>query len=371
MQSIDSRPKRLLWIVNHKTLLPAEVPLLVDLGWEVYIPKIIPSDDDYRSGVVNYDYDSSLTLTGPELNLLNNHNFYGEVLNARPWSATTQRLINRNFDVIITTISGFISPLRNALHHFEGATIARVFGLEDPRSYADFIKNIGYSELIPLAEMAGERFIFGQGYSNLREIEPPSLGGNYRTITVPLPSSIYKHEGSWMGGGADAIFLCPAIRNEGGYYKDIYDRIKLNFGSLPHKIFGRQVQAISDTSVLPYLTDDELINLYRTAPVFVYPSTEKRHIHYSPIEAMVVGTPVLYMKGSLSDMLGGFSDTPGACVDYSQMLALAQRLIAGDGGLALQIQNSQRTIIEAFSQDLARSQWDATLSSIKLRETRT
>jgi hypothetical protein len=45
MNSASSRKRRLLWIVNHKTLLPAEVPILPQ-----------------RRAVVTDAYDSSLTL---------------------------------------------------------------------------------------------------------------------------------------------------------------------------------------------------------------------------------------------------------------------------------------------------------------------
>ncbi len=44
-----------LWIVNHQTLMAAEVPILRSLGWEVFVPKLTPHDrparcDDRRRG---------------------------------------------------------------------------------------------------------------------------------------------------------------------------------------------------------------------------------------------------------------------------------------------------------------------------------
>ena len=54
--------RRLLWIVNHQTLMAAEVPILRSLGWEVFIPKLVPDDVSYRSAGVSSEWDASLTL---------------------------------------------------------------------------------------------------------------------------------------------------------------------------------------------------------------------------------------------------------------------------------------------------------------------
>ena len=56
--------RRLLWIVNHQTLMAAEVPILRSLGWEVFIPKLVRDDVSYRSAGVSSAWDASLTLPG-------------------------------------------------------------------------------------------------------------------------------------------------------------------------------------------------------------------------------------------------------------------------------------------------------------------
>jgi glycosyltransferase involved in cell wall biosynthesis len=177
---------------------------------------------------------------------------------------------------------------------------------------------------------------------------------------VPLPADFFTHRDQWRGGAPHAVFLCPAIA-PGTFYGRIYDGIKRDFGDLPHVIFGRQTHEVPDPAVLPYLTDDELTELYRTAPVFCYPHTEPRHIHYSPLEAVVVGTPTLYLRGALMDMLLGGADLPAACADTAEMAAKARRLIAGDRALAEAIRATQGRVLDAFDTDLARRQWAAAL----------
>jgi glycosyltransferase involved in cell wall biosynthesis len=157
------------------------------------------------------------------------------------------------------------------------------------------------------------------------------------------------------------VFLCPAIR-PASYYGDIYDGIKRDFGDLPHVIFGRQVVPLDDPSILHYLTDAELVDLYASAPVFVYPHTEPRHMHYSPLEAMVVGTPTLYLRGALIDTLTRGANLPGACSDVEEMRAKTQRLLHGDRILAEAIRAAQGDILDAFSKGIAQRQWSAVLA---------
>jgi hypothetical protein len=347
--------RRLLWIVNHQTLMGAEVPILQSLGREVFIPKLVPDDPQYRSSAVSYQYDAGLDLPPTALTVLNRHRFY-----ERPWSTTVESIINEHFDVLVTTLSFYTMPLSEAARKFKGTVVARVFGREHPARYSD-LPAVTRRPLL-LSELAGigDRFVFAQGYDNLAEIEEEPLRSRGHTVTVPLPRGIYEHAAIWRGDGAEAILLCPAI-NDGAYYAAVYRSIKQAFGDLPHRIFGRQFGEITDPAVLPYLTDAELIALYARAPVFIYPSTEPRHIHYSPLEAMVVGTPVLYRRGTLLDQIAG-TGSPGACEGDAELRAAATRLIAGDRELADQIRRSQARILANFSVDLARKQWESLLS---------
>jgi hypothetical protein len=259
----------------------------------------------------------------------------------------------------VSTISSYLTPIGEAARKFEGTLVARVFGLEQPRRYNDFFAS-GPVSKIPgtIAEM-GDRFVFGQGFRNLADVEDPVFRDRAHTITVPLPGTIYDHSDTWKGDGHSAVFLCPAIQRH-GYYRVIYEGIKREFGDLPHVIFGRQSEPITDPAILPYLTDADLIALYARTPVFVYPSAEPRHVHYSPVEAMVVGTPVLYRAKALLDFLAGEAQ-PGACVDTAEMRAKAKALLAGDRALAEEIRDSQHALVKVFSVELAARQWSELL----------
>jgi hypothetical protein len=348
--------RRLLWIVNHKTLMPAEVPILRSLGWEVFVPKVIPDHDPgFRSAAVTWEYDAALDLPRATLAVLNRHNFY-----ERDWAPTVEDIINTRFDAVVTHFSYYVTALSEAARKFHGTVVARAFGREHPRRYTEFAEMAVRPGVMAELMALGDRFVFGQGYANLAEIEDAPLPQRARTITVPLPDWLYRHRGTWQGGGAKAIFLCPSIA-PGNYYSGVYEGIKRDFGDLPHAIFGRQAMPVDDPAILPYLTDDELLALFRSAPVFVYPSDEPRHIHYSPLEAIIVGTPVLYRRGALTDAIAG-APLPGACADTAEMHEKARRLLGGDRDLAEAIRASQGRILDAFAPDLAREQWAAALA---------
>jgi hypothetical protein len=352
------KQRRLAWIVNHRTLMPAEVPILRSLGWEVFIPKVLPGHDvSFRSAAVTYEYDSSLTISPRALDVLNRHAFY-----TREWSPTVAQIMNESFGAVVTSVSGYLAPLSESARCFSGTVVARAFGREVGFRYSDLFVAMNRPDLVKDLAALGDRFVFGQGYDNVAEIEEEPMPSRAHTITVPLPGWVFQREGTWTGAGSHVLLLCPSV-TDGGYYQAVYQRDKRDFGHLPHLIFGRQLGPVADPAVLPYLTDEELLALYAAAPVFLYPSVEPRHIHYSPLEAMVVGAPVLYREGSLTDLLAGKAEQPGRCEGVAEMQAKAQRLLNGDRTLADHIRAVQSRILDSFSADLAADQWRRVLNA--------
>lgn len=348
------RQKQALWIVNHKTLLPAEVPILQSLGYGIFIPKIIPQVPDYRSAVVDHSFDATLNLKPYELKLLNEHPMY-----SRAWAPSVTEVLNEHFSVLITSVSAFTTPLFEAIRKFEGLIVARVFGREHPRRYTEFFDLPSGRGMMQMLEQVGSRFVFGQGFDNLCEVEAAPLRDRAHTLAVAVPPWVWERAGTWVGDQAVALFLCPNIKDS-GHYAAIYHSIKANFGDLPHRIFGRQNIPPDDDLVLPYMTDAELLFLYGRARVFVYPSDQPRHLHYSPIEAMIVGTPVLFLRGGMLHFLGG-DDQPGLCNDLAGMKSKARSLLQGNTDLAEAIRDRQRAIVDTFAPELARRQWEEIL----------
>jgi hypothetical protein len=352
---VDDRRPRLIWIVNHKTLLSAEVPILRSLGYSIFVPKVVPDNIAHRSAAVEYSYDADLKIPDGALEILNLHNFY-----EREWSPSLTLILNRYFDILVGAVSAFIAPISEAVRKFDGGVVARAFGRENPERFTSFFERLGDAALLDGVKAMGNRFIFGQGFDNLAEIEDSRLSDRARTITVAVPETVWERRDSWTGEEQKVLLLCPNIRDS-NYYGAIYAELKNTFGMLPHSIFGRQNIPPDDPAVLPYMTDSELLESYRRARVFAYPSREPRHVHYSPIEAMIVGTPVLYRNGGLLDHLAG-RRLPGCCESNEEMREKARRLLSTDIKLQGDIRESQERITEKFSTDLVRREWAQTLA---------
>ena len=356
--------KRILWIVNHRTLMPAEVPILRSLDFEVLIPKLIPRAAHYRSGAVDYSYDKGLSIDRLALDVLNNHAFY-----ERRWSPTVEEIIDEHFDVIVTSVSVYNTPLAEAISKFRGTIAARVFGRDKPFTYSDYLAEPGWAGIMENIVAADERFVFCQAFDNLVTAEDPRLKVRAHTVIASLPDWMWAHRGRWTGEHSHALFLCPDIMTT-HYYGDIYREFKAELGSIPHRIFGKQSVMVNDPTVLPSLSDTALFDQYAGARLFLYPSREPRHLHYSPVEAMIVGAPVLFHAGGLLHHLGGDRQA-GLCGDFKEMRGKADRLIQGDHALADEIRHDQEHIVQTFASDLARAQWGDLLARVPSHRSRT
>jgi hypothetical protein len=356
--------KRCLWIVNHKTLLPIEVTLLASFGFETYVPKIVPQDPGYRSAVVDYSADNSLTLDRYLVEYLNRHRFYEQT-----WSPFLTDLLNENFSLLISSFSGYTTPLFEAIRKFKGTIIARVFGREHPARYSDFFPLVSDGDQLLNCIRTGQAdFWFGQAFDNLAEVEDIGIRNRALDLPVGLPANFFPHDNTWKGTDASALFLCPNIMDS-PYYAKIYEMINRDFGKLPLKIFGRQNVAPNDPRVLSYMSDEDLIRLYQQARVMVYPSEEPRHLHYTPLEAIIIGAPVLYRKGGLMERLAG-RELPGQCKDNREMFEKASRLLDGDDILSDAIRGSQTRILSKLSDNAVLEKWTEAMQNLNLAKPR-
>jgi hypothetical protein len=284
------------------------------------------------------------------------HPFY-----ERRWSPTVTDIVNSFFDVVVTAF--YPECFSSAALGFRGLVVARAFGREGGKTYADLIASWGVPELEPRLVEMGKRYVFGQAYSELAEVEPPPHRTRAVTLPLPLPGWVAGREGSWHGGDRRLLFNCP-IMNDASYYASyhqaIYAGIKENFGDLRHAIFGRHQGAVDDPAVIRCPSDAEVLDLFAGAAAFVYTSPEARHLHYAPIEAAIVGAPVLYRRGALLDRLVGEA-LPGACADLDEMRCKARALLDGDAVLGELIRGSQAALLSSFGRAAACAAWSGLL----------
>ena len=77
-----------------------------------------------------------------------------------------------------------------------------------------------------------------------------------------------------------------------------------------------------------------------------YHSTEPRHLHYHPIEALIIGLPVLFHKESLLNSF--LMNSPGKCNDINEVHAKIDRILNNDVAFINKIKKEQQKHIYKF-----------------------
>lgn len=278
-----------MWMLNHATLRGAEVEFLRDSGLEVFTPKVIPATG-FRSGDVTYEYDDSLTIPADALEALNSFDFFSD-----PWTDEIRRVINAHFDMIMVMPMG--ESLPEALRHFDGLIVLRVFGTYAHLSYSRVLSYLYGMEMLDLLVKRADDFVFGQAYANLSEVEPAYFRGRTITLPITLPRHPNLDLPLWTGNEARIATLCPDIADT--FNSRWYLRFMEELGDLPHLVLGSQTAPIRDRNVLGRVSWDRFGRELSASRAFFYISREPRHVHYTPFEAAQIGEPVVFFDDSL------------------------------------------------------------------------
>lgn len=347
--------KRVLWLFNHCTLIKSEVPILKELGYEVFIPKIPPFD---VSIAVDWSEDKNLSIPKDELDVLNRTDFYDSKI---PRAA--MEIMNEYFDAVIFGV--FIESFKSLVTSFKGKLIFHPFGVSNETSYTNIIRTLGGNWLLKRIEGLGNRFWFGQSYKNLSEIECEFF--QRRAIYLPIGMKDTNIIDRWSGTRKKVLFICPRIKIN-SYYNGIYQKFKTDFEGVPYSIGGVQPIAVNDdNSVVGYLPDEEYADFYPSHSCMFYHSQEKRHIHYHPFEAIKCGLPLIFMAGGMLDLLGG-KKLPGRCKTIKEARMKCNKIINGDLKLANKIRKSQEVLLDTMSYEKCRNLWIKGINEIENTE---
>ena len=346
--------KRVLWLFNHTTLRAFEVPLLIDMGYEVYCPKICQIEYGDLSVSVSHDFDSSLTLPKGVIEKLNQTDFYTNL------SADTMAVLNAYFDIVIC-IFGY-QAIKSLLRHFTGQIMMHVFGLAGKASYTNLLIDACGVGIFADMKACGNRFWFAPAYEHLSEIECDYLQARTIFLPIALKNSIITH--TWKGDDNRFLFVCPKIETN-IYYNEIYKQFKKAFKEIPHVIGGSQLQPVEyDSTVCGFLSDEEYQYNMKNLACMFYHSTEIRHIHYHPFEAIKVGMPLVFMAGGLLDTIGG-ETLPGRCRTIEEAKKKIQRIVNGDKRLINKIVETQEVLLKPLTREFCEPYWEKGLAKVE------
>ncbi len=344
------RKKRILWICNHVTLMDAEVPLLAGLGFEVFVPKIVPRGVEFTSCVVKNDYDATLTIPAADLAYLNAVNFYDGRVDRR-----AMEIMDRNFDVAISTF--YEKPLRMLIDGFHGLILIRAFGLAGHNNYYDCARENWGRDFLDRMLKIRDRVYFAGAYANMKAVEKNLFREHFLYLPLGLPADFGKTlQDRYTGTKRQILFVCPKICAIPYYWK-IYRWFKRKFWCFPYVIAGNPLGKVIDRHLLGFLPREEFNRVFCESRVMFYHSVEPCHLHYHPLEAILTNQPVVFMQDG---MLGQFYPKvkyPGACGGVWEARWKLLRILFGDWPLIRRIQRSQRDFLRFFSDEFVRGCW--------------
>lgn len=341
------RVYRALWLMNHNTLRPFEVPLLMDMGFEVYCPKMYPYDEGNMSASIDYQYDASLTIPVEVIEQLNQVDFYKQV------SSDVMSLLNDYFDIAF--IGFFPEQLKMLVDGFRGVLVMQAFGLAGSTTYTGVIQQYLGSTFLDKMEALNDRFFFAQSYKNIAEIECRYLKN--RTIYLPLGLKNAYVKDEWKGGEKKILFVCPRI-NTSSYFNNIYKQFKKDFEGFDYIVGGAQpIDVFDDKKVVGYIPKEQYEYNMKYLSVMFYHSQEERHLHYHPLEAVKHGMPLIYMVGGMLEKIAG-RKLPGCCRTIKEARKKIKRIMGGDQKLITAIKESQSVLLKPFQYEYCREQWD-------------
>jgi glycosyltransferase involved in cell wall biosynthesis len=343
----EQKNHRVMWLLNHVAARKFEIPMLKSIGInEIFLPKIIPPDHNFRSASVDFSEDGNLTIPSNDLAILNSADWY------RDPGVDAWRIANKYFDVAFFIVHRF-EMLASIAKHFSGAAIWRAYGLDASLSYSHILASTrdgsGWKDI----HRMGNRFWFGEAYQHLDKIERPAL--RERAIYLPLGLSDSQINAVWTGQRQVLFFVCPEI-GFNPYYRKIYDEFRKSFSGFDYVVGGSQPIKVEDEKVLGFVSAEEHLGNMRDLRVIFYHSTEPNHIHYHPFEAVRVGMPLVFMAGGLLDRLGGVG-LPGRCKSIAEARDKIRRILGDDHKLIDEIRATQPRLLEPMRPDVCRPAW--------------
>lgn len=331
--------------------------MLKRLGYEVFTPKSYPNDPNFRSASTDWSEDANLTIPAAELAILNDANWYAGA-NTAAWD-----IANKYFDLAFF----FLFDLRGVeklCRKFEGELLWRTYGLASDFTYSDMLdRDPHYLATRTALRRAGQRVWFAEAYEHLHEVENDWI--RHRAVFLPLGLAGAENEGGarWTGGDKRMLFVCPDI----GFnvaYAEIYEKFKSEFKGFPYAVGGAQSTTPNDPRILGYLPLEVHLRNMTEMQVMFYHSSEPRHIHFHPFEAVKAGMPLIFMAGGILDRMGGV-ELPGRAKNWNEARQKVRRLLDGDEEFCQQVRASQAVLLEGMKAENLVHHWKQGIGRVR------
>lgn len=361
-------PPRVLWVCPHRTARYEEVNALLRCGAEV-IPSAGESAD-FPNPVRSHDaidtytppWRSSCTVPSEVLELIRPFNQY---LRADRLPTAVLSALDRWIDVVwVGTYSRSVAGL---LRHFRGGVVLRAYG-----GYP-YTASLGRwparSRSLNLLA-SSDRYVFCPALPYQGRIEDVRLTRNETFIPGCVTPERLRHR--WTAARSEPV-ACEVISLIGRYRSQVYREFIDTYGALPVRVLGQNPPGGEDgrdPRIVGTLEDDAFHRAIASSRVMIYGGLGSRyHLHYHPIEAMMMDVPVAFLRSSaLAQTAIYLGATPeelrhaGMCDSPAEIRELVRAMLS-DPAHASSISEGQEIMRRIYRPD----RWDPVFAAVLLR----
>jgi len=341
MLHVFDRKPRILWVFRHRTARYEEVNALQQAGAEV-IPiagelEAFPNAVQLNEGSDPWypKWRHACTIADQDLRAIREFDYFqdqdsipGNIISA----------LNRWIDIIIV---GTLSRLTlTFIRSFRGTVVLRPYG-GYPYTAALGPWPIRNRALNRFA--ASDRYIWCPSLPYLGIVEDPRLTRNELFWGPTVTKARLGH--SWKAERSDAV-ACEVISLIQRYRGKTYQQFMNNYGDLPLRIYGqnpRNGELGDQLEIVGTLSDNDYYEGLASCRLMIYEGlASKYHLHYHPLEALMMGVPVLFFRNSGLAHMALYSGmslvelrAAGMCETVSEARAVASHLLQDPEAAAL------------------------------------
>jgi len=356
------RKLRILYGASHRVLRFEEVQLFIQAGFEVVPVKAHwdifathePGVDDPAHPLYP-EWRETCSIPDAELEKIQAIDLLKyQDLNASGGMVFKKEaaLLNQWIDIIY--IPNLLPVVPKVLSWFEGLTLFRVYGEGKIMTYDEWAAS-SHGDL-NLLRKYDERYATMLMLYSLNGPEHASILGSHVFHVGPCITK-ERIVGKWQAEHATKICNTALSYISGNsHWREIYGEFCDVFKNIPLRFLGKnektQEPCKSDRRVIGIVENDqEYLELLTDCCCLVDPGTSPFHTHYTPLEAIIMGIPVVFLEssGMASEILRVIPRSElvdcGICVDFVEAAAVMKKCLE-DIDYAKQISHNQRIIAE-------------------------
>src|SRR5262245_59142102 len=287
---------RILWLCTHRTQWREEIPLLLDAGFEVIPAKLghpgYPVNERLGDPYYVQSWRNRCTLSPDKIDRLRAVNWFQES------PSDLVDLVNEVFDAVIVT--SFFDTLLRVAGWYRKSILYRVFGLAGERCYTEFFGPVGLKELSESQAYKDNQYHWCPILPTLRHAEHQVLTQN-EVLLEPFVST-ERLPTRWQADRAEpyiALVLSriAEVRYYGNLYRRITSRFRVGPQPIPLRILGQNEKgALGDPEIVGSLRDEDYFKMLPRATALFYQGDSICHLHWSVLEALAMGVPVIMLQ---------------------------------------------------------------------------